>query len=56
MSLGFRAGSNPEVWEIINGKLYLFGHEEGRQRWQTETGWKIKDAEESWRDYLKEKS
>ena len=33
MSLGNLSDIDPNVWRIIDGKLYLFGHDEGRVRW-----------------------
>ncbi len=52
MSLGNLSDIDPEVWRIIDGRLYLFGHDEGRVRWETETGRRIGDADRHWRGYL----
>jgi hypothetical protein len=41
-----------DVWRIINDKLYLFGHDEGRVRWASETDQRISDADRHWRSYL----
>ena len=56
MSLGNLADIDPGVWLIYGGKLYLFGHDAGRQRWQT-TGIeaRIKDADKNWQAYLAKK-
>ena len=53
MSLGYLADTDPGVWLIFKNKLYLFGHDAGRIRWET-TGIaeRIKDADENWRKYL----
>lgn len=53
MSLGNLSDIDPEVWRVIDGKLYLFGHESGRQRWAAETDQRILDADTHWRIYLK---
>ena len=53
MSLGNIADVDPGVWLIHNDKLYFFGHQAGKDRWQT-TGIdaRIKDADRHWKDYL----
>lgn len=53
MSLGNIANVDPGVWLIHNDKLYFFGHQAGKDRWQT-TGIdaRIKDADQHWKDYL----
>lgn len=33
LSQGHKVTGNPEIWRIIDGKLYLFHAERGRQRW-----------------------
>jgi len=52
MSLGNLSDTDPEVWRVIDNKLYLFGHEAGRVRWANETGQRIVDADLHWRRYL----
>lgn len=52
MSLGNLSDIDPQVWRLIDGKLYLFGHQAGRLRWADETGQKVRDAESHWRVYL----
>lgn len=52
MSLGHLSDIDPEVWRVIGGKLYLFGHEEGRVRWASETDKRISEADRHWRTYL----
>jgi hypothetical protein len=52
MSLGNLSGIDPEVWRIINNKLYLFGHEAGRVRWKTDTKDRISTANQHWQTYL----
>ncbi|MAZ02435.1 MAG: hypothetical protein CMN56_04790 [Sneathiella sp.] len=53
MSLGNLADIDPGVWLIYEGKLYLFGHDAGRTRWET-TGIaeRIRDADENWQKFL----
>lgn len=53
MSLGNLSDIDPGVWLIHDGKLYLFGHDAGRIRWET-TGVadRIKDADRHWQAYL----
>ena len=52
MSLGHLSDIDPEVWRLIDGKLYLFGHEAGRVRWATGTQRHIPEADRHWRGYL----
>jgi len=52
MSLGNLSDTDPEVWRVIDNKLYLFGHEAGRVRWANETTQRIIDADQHWRRYL----
>jgi len=52
MSLGNLSDIDPQVWRIIDDKLYLFGHEEGRVRWARATGQRILDGDKYWRSYL----
>ena len=52
MSRGNLSNIDPEVWRIIDGKLYLFGHNAGRVRWQTDTDKRILDADGHWQRKL----
>ena len=52
MSLGNLSDIDPKVWRLIKGKLYLFGHDSGRERWARETSQKILDADRHWQSYL----
>ena len=52
MSLGNLSDIDADVWRIIDDKLYLFGHDEGRVRWASETGQRITEADQHWRSYL----
>jgi len=52
MSLGNLSDIDPEVWRIIDNKLYLFGHDSGRVRWASDTGQRISDADRHWDSYL----
>ena len=52
MSLGNLSDIDADVWRIIDDKLYLFGHDEGRVRWASETDQRITEADQHWRSYL----
>ena len=52
MSLGNLSDIDPNVWNIIDNKLYLFGHDNGRVRWATKTEKRINQADGHWRRYL----
>ena len=53
MSLGNLSDIDIDVWQIIDNKLYLFGHDSGRNRWASETDLRILDADRHWESYLK---
>ncbi len=53
MSLGNLSDIDPEVWRIIDKKLYLFGHKSGRARWDSKTEQRISKADSYWQSYLK---
>jgi len=56
MSLGNLSDIDPGVWLIYEGKLYLFGHDIGRQRWnETGIAARIDDANKNWQKYLAQK-
>lgn len=52
MSLGNLSDIDPDVWRIIDNRLYLFGHDSGRNRWASETGQRILDADRHWNSYF----
>ena len=53
MSLGNLSDTDPHVWLIHDRKLYLFGHQAGRDRWErTGIEKQIREADRHWRDYL----
>ena len=52
MSLGNLSDIDVEVWQVIDNKLYLFGHDAGLVRWASETDQRILDADQHWRSYL----
>jgi len=52
MSLGNLSDIDPQVWRIIDGKLYLFGHDSGKLRWADDSRRKIREADSHWRRYL----
>lgn len=52
MSLGYPSDIDAQVWRLIDGKLYLFGHEAGRVRWSTGTERHIPEADRHWRGFL----
>ena len=53
MSLGNLSNIDPGVWLIYDDKLYLFGHDVGRERWEnTGVAERIKDADGYWQKYL----
>lgn len=55
MSLGNLSDTDPNVWLIHEGKLYLFGHDVGRDRWaNTGVADRIKEADKHWKEFMKQ--
>ena len=52
MSLGNLSDIDPDVWRIIDNRLYLFGHDNGRVRWSKKTKQRITKADHHWQSYL----
>lgn len=48
LSEGHKVSGNPEIWRMIDGKLYFFYSERGRERWSSRTDQWIKDARKHW--------
>ncbi len=56
MSLGNLSDIDPGVWLIHQGRLYFFGHQAGKDRWErTGIDARIKDADKNWKMYLAKK-
>ena len=45
---GYKAPASPDVWSIVNGKLYLNYSREIRRRWEKGTSGQIAAAEANW--------
>jgi hypothetical protein len=45
---GYKAPASPDVWSIVNGKLYLNYSREVRRRWERGTSGHIATAEANW--------
>jgi len=50
MITGRKAHTDPEVWKIVNGKLYLNCSEAAYEKWKTDIPGNIRKADESWRN------
>jgi hypothetical protein len=48
MTTGNRGEPNPEVWAIVDGKLYLNYDKEAREEWRQETAAHIAEADRHW--------
>lgn len=48
LSEGHKVSGNPKIWRLINGKLYFFFAERGRERWASNTDQWISDAQANW--------
>ena len=48
MTVGNRGEPNPEVWAIVDGKLYFNYDEPSRQEWRQDTAANIAAADRRW--------
>ena len=52
---GYTAKGDPNVWKIVDGKLYLNYNEEVRTKWEQKQGEYIEQADRNWPEFLKRK-
>ncbi len=48
LSKGKQVAANPEIWTVVDGKLYIKFSEKAREQWSKDRAEKIKKAEENW--------
>jgi hypothetical protein len=46
---GYKKGSDPKVWVIVDGKLYLFSSEQNKDNWLQHATDNIVKANQNWR-------
>lgn len=51
MSEGRRAHTDPEVWQIVNGKLYLNCSRSAHEKWSRDIPGNIRKADANWRKH-----
>ena len=51
---GKAAGVNPEVWKIIDGKLFLYLNQAGKEKFAAKAESEISKANENWGKLNKE--
>jgi YHS domain-containing protein len=55
VSHGYTADGDPQIWKIVNGKLYLNYNQEARQLWEKDISGNIAKGDENWPKFLKQK-
>ncbi len=55
VSRGYTADGDPQVWKIVDGKLYLNYNQEARQLWEADISSNIAKGDENWPKFLKKK-
>lgn len=55
MASGRKAHTDPEVWKIVNGKLYLNCSREAFRKWEADIPGNILKADEYWRKLIDKK-
>ena len=48
VSQGYTASTDPEAWDIVDGKLYLNYNKDVQAKWQTDRPGHIKSADANW--------
>ena len=48
LSKGKKVAADPEVWTIVDGRLYLYFSREARDKFRQNTSASIKQAETNW--------
>jgi hypothetical protein len=49
MTQARKARTDPEVWKIVDGKLYLNCSRQAFEKWSTDIPGNIKKADENWK-------
>lgn len=47
-AFAIKLGSDPTEWEIVNGKLYIFGDVSGHEAWRLDPQWNIQHGDQVW--------
>lgn len=48
VSYGIKWNTDPTSWEMVDGKLYIFGDVLGREAWKLDIPWSIKTGDQQW--------
>ena len=49
-AFGIKLGSDPTEWEIVDGRLFIFGDVLGHTAWKIDPAWNIAHGDEVWPD------
>jgi YHS domain-containing protein len=49
-AFGIKLGSDPTEWEIVNGRLFIFGDILGKVAWGIDPAWNIAHGDQVWPD------
>lgn len=55
ISQGKIVDSEPEVWKVVDDKLYLFNNQQAEEKWETEQKKLIEDGKQNWERFNKDK-
>lgn len=55
VSHGYTADGDPEMWKIVDGKLYLNYNQRAKDAWEKEQDKLIKDGEKNWTSFRSKK-
>lgn len=50
MAFGRKLGSDPTRWQIVNGRLYIFGSAAAQAAWSLDPAWHIGHGDPIWQD------
>jgi YHS domain-containing protein len=55
VSKGYTADGDPNVWKVVDGKLYLNYNRQVKEKWEAEQQKLIEDGRKNWEDFKKKK-
>ena len=55
VSKGYTADGDPNVWKIVDGKLYLNYNQQVKEKWEAEEQQRIEEGKRNWEEFKKKK-
>ena len=55
VSKGYTADGDPNVWKIVDGKLYLNYNQQVKEKWEADEQQRIEEGKRNWEEFKKKK-